>query len=87
MELVGGFAVMLIAFLAAAGVVMVVFLACRELVCWYTKTNERLELEKNRNEYLKDIASSLKILIEVEVAKKNERDALNEFRLTGDGES
>lgn len=87
MESVGGFAAMLVAFLAAVGIVLVVFLACRELVCWYAKINERLVLEKKRNEYLQDIASSLKILIEVEVAKKKERDALNEFKLSEDGNS
>jgi len=62
----------------AAGIIA----ACREIFCWYAKVNERLDLEKKRNVRLDEISSYLKMLIQIEVAKKNERDAENVFELT-----
>lgn len=73
--------VLLISAVFVLGVLAAIFLIGRELVCWYAKINERLELEKKRNMQLDDIAKSLRILIEIEVAKKKERDA-DAFLLT-----
>jgi len=71
--------VLLIATVFVLGVLAAIFLIGRELVCWYAKINERLELEKRRNAQLDDIAKSLRVLIEIEVAKKKERDEVNSF--------
>lgn len=73
--------VLLISAVFVLGVLAAIFLIGRELVCWYAKINERLELEKKRNMQLDDIAKSLRILIEIEVAKKKERDT-DAFLLT-----
>lgn len=79
--------VLLVTFLALVGIIVGIFVACRELVCWYAKINERLELEKKRNDRLEEISNHLKILIQIELAKKQERDAANEFQLTGEEQS
>ncbi|MHC1792033.1 hypothetical protein [Solidesulfovibrio sp.] len=79
--------VLLVTFLALAGIIVGIFVACRELVCWYAKVNERLELEKKRNDRLDEISNHLKILIQIELAKKQERDDANEFQLTGEEQS
>lgn len=69
-----GIALVIVPSLLALALIIAVFMACREIVCWYGKINERLELEKHRNDRLDEIAQSLKILIQIEVAKKEERD-------------
>jgi hypothetical protein len=78
--------VLLVATVFVLGVLAAIFLIGRELVCWYAKINERLELEKRRNAQLDDIAKSLRVLIEIEVAKKKERDEVNNFGFSDEGE-
>lgn len=72
---------LLLTILMACGIIIGIFLACRELVCWYAKTNERLELEKRRNAQLEEISTHLKTLIQIELAKKKEREEENSFAL------
>ncbi|MEA5087289.1 hypothetical protein [Solidesulfovibrio sp.] len=79
MQLLESVGVLLIPALAGIGVLVGVFAACRELLCWYFKINERLGIEKRRNEQLDDIAHSLKVLIQAEVVKKKERDEVKNF--------
>lgn len=59
-----------------------IFMACREVVCWYGKINERLELEKKRNIKLDEIAGYLKSLTQIEVNKKKECAAQSVVTLT-----
>lgn len=46
------------------GVLVVLFLVLRELVCWYYKVNERIELQKDSNTILRKILSELKDVTE-----------------------
>lgn len=48
-----------VAFIIGLGLLIVLFLICREVVCWYNKTNERLKLEQERNELLRQILKQL----------------------------
>jgi hypothetical protein len=81
-NLIESISVLLVATVLVFGVLAAIFLVGRELVCWYAKINERLELEKKRSLQLDDIAKSLRVLIEIEVAKKKERDEANSFGFT-----
>ena len=36
-------------------VVIILFLLCREIICWYYKINERITLQTETNELLKKI--------------------------------
>jgi len=41
---------------AVLAVCFLVFLVCRELVCWYFKINERLRLMQDQNKLLLELA-------------------------------
>jgi hypothetical protein len=43
----------------AIGVTILLFLALRELVCWYYKINKRIELMEDQNSLLKKILEKL----------------------------
>lgn len=86
-NLLESISVLLVTTVLIFGVFAAIFLICRELVCWYAKINERLELEKKRNAQLDDIAKSLRLLIEIEVAKKKERDEAHSFGFVDESSS
>ncbi len=39
--------------------IVVFWLVCRELVCWYYKINEKIKLQKKTNELLEQILNKL----------------------------
>ncbi|MCD8406289.1 hypothetical protein LNI88_11570 [Tenacibaculum dicentrarchi] len=39
---------------------ILIFLLCREIVCWYFKINKRIEILEEQNELLKNIHKELK---------------------------
>jgi hypothetical protein len=41
-------------------ITIVIFLICRELVCWYWKQNEMVKLNKNQIELLEEVRDLLK---------------------------
>ena len=43
----------------AIGITILLFLALRELVCWYYKINKRIELMEDQNSLLKKILEKL----------------------------
>ena len=46
--------------------VIIVFLICREIVCWYWKINKMVELMEEQNEYLKKyIGKQNKLLMKI----------------------
>jgi hypothetical protein len=45
----------LITLLITIGISIIIFLICRELVCWYFKINKRVEILEEQNELLKKI--------------------------------
>ena len=46
-------------FLTVLAIAVVIFLVCRELVCWYSKINERINLLREQNELLREICDKL----------------------------
>jgi hypothetical protein len=49
----------LLVILLTAGISLIIFLACREIVCWYFKINKRVELLEEQNELLKKVHDEL----------------------------
>jgi|LakMenEpi03Aug12_release.lakeMendotaPanAssembly.Ray.scaffolds.fasta_scaffold752595_2 hypothetical protein len=53
-------------------VVILLFLLCRELICWYYKINERITLQTETNELLKKILEKKGNIYEDDFLVKNE---------------
>ena len=53
-------------------VVILLFLLCRELICWYYKINERITLQTETNELLKKILEKKGNILEDDFFVKNE---------------
>jgi hypothetical protein len=53
----------IIGILTALVILIVIFLIIRELVMWYWKINERIELQKETNELLKKLIEKQKEII------------------------
>ena len=49
----------LFSLLIGLAVIVVIFLVCREIVCWYAKINERVNLLEEQVELLKEISRKL----------------------------
>ena len=49
----------LFSLLIGLAIVVVIFLVCREVVCWYAKINERVNLLEEQIELLKEISRKL----------------------------
>jgi hypothetical protein len=48
-----------IPFIIVAVICLVLFVVLREVVCWYSKINERIELQKKTNALLEKIFNNL----------------------------
>jgi hypothetical protein len=53
-------------------VVIILFLLCREIICWYYKINERITLQTETNELLKKILEKKGNILENDFLVKNE---------------
>lgn len=49
----------LFSLLIGLAIVVAIFLVCREIVCWYAKINERVNLLEEQVELLKEISRKL----------------------------
>ena len=49
----------LFSLLIGLAIVVVIFLVCREIVCWYAKINERVNLLEEQIELLREISRKL----------------------------
>ena len=49
----------LFSLLIGLAIVVAIFLVCREIVCWYAKINERVNLREEQVELLKEISRKL----------------------------
>ena len=45
----------------AIAIVLAIFLICRELVCWYNKTNRKIALLERQNALLEEILAQLRL--------------------------
>ncbi len=53
----------IVGILTALVILIIIFLIIRELVMWYWKINERIELQKETNELLKKLIEKQKEII------------------------
>lgn len=53
----------IVGILTALVILIIIFLILRELVMWYWKINERIELQKETNELLKKLIEKQKEII------------------------
>lgn len=66
-------------YLAMLGIALLIFLACREITCWYFKINERIEkqnkgdeiLQKSLEELLENQRRIISLLQNIERLNKN----------------
>ena len=45
----------------AIAIALAIFLICRELVCWYNKTNRKIALLERQNALLEEILAQLRL--------------------------
>ena len=53
----------IVGILTALVILIIIFLIIRELVMWYCKINERIEIQKETNEHLKKLIEKQKEII------------------------
>ena len=71
---IGALLVNLLPILASLAVIAIIFLVCREIVCWYWKINERLEMQREIRNEVRTLTRRINILLDPDLRSEGEEE-------------